>query len=256
GLNTLSMEGVGALKKEDVIGKNAYEQYKDKDVANWLQQAIDGVLRTGIPSKTEDRNIDMTGKVRYFLSTRSALRNKKNEIIGMIGTSIEITAEKEAEQLKLENIKLESQNKLNQIFLEKLAAETEAEHLRLENEAYLAQKKEQAKFLAFIDKIQRDIQNYKIEALTEQIGVKPNISNSDKQIRLTKRELDVLYYLSLNKSPKEIAQIITAIENKQVSDSTINAIINKKLYPKFKVFNISQLVEKAIMLNLIPLLLT
>lgn len=74
-------------------------------------------------------------------------------------------------------------------------------------------------------------------------------------MHVTKRELDVLYYLSLNKSPKEIAQIITILENKTVSDSTINAVINKKLYPKFEVFNIGQLVEKAIMLNLIPFLL-
>ncbi|MCC2624393.1 MAG: hypothetical protein K0R14_266 [Burkholderiales bacterium] len=51
------------------------------------------------------------------------------------------------------------------------------------------------------------------------------------------------------------AKIITIMENNPVSDSTINATINKKLYPKFEVFNISQLVEKAIMLDLIPLLL-
>ncbi len=71
-------------------------------------------------------------------------------VIGVVGTSIEITAEKEAERLKLENMKLEAENKLKQILLEKLAAEAKTEQLRLENETYLAQKKEQAKFLSFI----------------------------------------------------------------------------------------------------------
>jgi len=256
GCNTLSMKGVGALNKADIIGQTPYEMYKDKFIADRLLKIVNEVIQTGKILQTEDTTIDVvTGKVKHFAATRAPLRNKHGKIIGVVGTSIEITAHKEAERLRLENIKLEAQNKLNQVFLEKLAAETEAEHLRLENEAYLVQKKEQAKFLTFIDKIQRDIQNYKIEALTEQIGIKPNISSSDRQIRLTKRELDVLYYLSLNKSPKDIAQIITIIEDKPVSDSTINAIINKKLYPKFEVFNIGQLVEKAIMLNQIPFLL-
>ncbi len=255
GLNQKTLEAVAAAKKEDVIGKNAYELYKDKAIGDVLLKDVDELVRTGKISIREDKILDVKGRVRYFSATRAPLKNKKNEIIGLVGTSIEITAEKEAERLKIENIRLEAENKLTQVLLEKLAAETKAEQLRLENETYLAQKKEQAKFLSFIDKIQRDIQNYKVEALTEQIGIKPKISNSDKQIRLTKRELDILYYLSLNKSPKDISQIITIIENKPVSDSTINAIINKKLYPKFEVFNIGQLVEKAIMLNQIPFLL-
>ncbi|HLX52333.1 MAG TPA: PAS domain-containing protein [Aquella sp.] len=256
GLNTLALQGIGTADKANIVGKTLYEIYKDIHIADKLQYELNMAIQTGKTLQSEDMTADViTGKLKYYSATRAPLRNKKNEIIGVVSTAIEITEKKEAERLKLENIKLESQNKLNQVFLEKLAAEAEAEHLRLENEAYLAQKKEQAKFLAFIDKIQRDIQNYKIEALTEQIGIKPNISSSDKQIRLTKRELDVLYYLSLNKSPKDIAQIITIIEEKPVSDSTINAIINKKLYPKFEVFNIGQLVEKAIMLNQIPFLL-
>jgi PAS domain S-box-containing protein len=256
GLNKICLKVVGATKEEDLIGKTPYEMYKDKYVADRLLKIINEIIQSGKSLQTEDTIIDVvTGKEKHFAATRAPLRNKHGKIIGVVGTSIEITAQKEAERLRLENIKLESQNKLNQVFLEKLTAETEAEHLRLENEAYLAQKKEQTKFLSFIDKIQRDIQNYKMEALTEQIGIKPNISNSDRQIRLTKRELEVLYYLSLNKSPKDIAQIITIIEDKPISDSTINAIINKRLYPKFDVFNIGQLVEKAIMLNQIPFLL-
>ncbi len=279
GANELVLQGTGAKIAANYVGKTLYEIYP-KQMADHIKIHNEEVMRTRKILAQEESIKDIsTGEVKHYIAVKSPLFDDDGTVIGLVGTSIDITDRKEkerleieihkaaaerlrlekeaaeAERLKLENTKLESQNKLNQIFLEKLAAEAVAEQLRLENETYLAQKKEQAKFLSFIDKIQRDIQNYKVEALTEQIGIKPKISNSDKQIRLTKRELDVLYYLSLNKSPKDISQIITIIENKPVSDSTINAIINKKLYPKFEVFNIGQLVEKAIMLNQIPFLL-
>lgn len=171
GLNTLSVEGLGALKKEDIIGKDTYGLYKNKEVADKLQTTIDEVLCTGVQSQTEDRNIDMTGRVRYFSSTRAALRNKKNEIIGIVGTSIEITAEKEkfiaekeTERLKHENHKLEAQNKLNQIILEKEAAESERLRLenqvhKLENEKHKIAAKEQERFKKIVGQVVHDIQS-------------------------------------------------------------------------------------------------
>ncbi|MCC2625243.1 MAG: Sensory box histidine kinase/response regulator [Burkholderiales bacterium] len=255
GGNKRVVKAIGGSTIQDFIGKTPYEYYP-YEIADRIVKHNQEVMRVKQTLSQEEPIKDLTtGETKYFIAIKSPLINSDDNTIGVIGTSVEITAEKEAQHLKNENIRLEAENKLTQVLLEKLAAEAKAEQLRLENEAYLAQKKEQAKILAFVDKIQRDIQSFKIEALTEKIGVKPKISNSDKQIRLTKRELDILYYLSLNKSPKDIAQIITIIENSPVSDSTINAIINKKLYPKFEVFNIGQLVEKAIMLNQIPFLL-
>jgi PAS domain S-box-containing protein len=254
--NESIIKSLGFSNGDDIIGKTDYDFGWDKSTVDQYRKLDEKILKFGqAVYNIEETVITKDGQQLQLLVNKVPVRNKSGEIVGILGINIDIGDKKEAERLKLENIKLEAENRLTQVLLEKLVAETEAEQLRLENEAYLAQKKEQAKFLAFIDKIQRDIQNYKVEALTEQIGIKPKISNSDKQIRLTKRELDVIYYLSLNKSPKEISQIITIIENKPVSDSTINAIINKKLYPKFEVFNIGQLVEKAILLNQIPFLL-
>ncbi|MCC2625727.1 MAG: putative sensory box sensor histidine kinase/response regulator [Burkholderiales bacterium] len=254
GCNDLQAFDAGFKSKEDMIGLTDYDMPWSED-ADFLRNVDKWVMRTGETIVAEEKSKTFDGRQAIWLSTKKPLYDEDEKMISIVGTSVDITAHKDAERLRHENRKLESQNKLNQIFLEKLAAEAVAEQLRLENEAYLAQKKEQTKFFAFVDKIQRDIQNYKIEALTEKIGIAPKISDSDKRIKLTKRELDVLYYLSLNKSPKDIAQIITIIESKPVSDSTINAIINKKLYPKFEVFNIGQLIEKAIMLNQIPFLL-
>ena len=42
------------------------------------------------------------------------------------------------------------------------------------------------------------------------------------------------------------------MENKKIAPATVGAMINKQLYPKFGVFNVGQLIEKANFLNLIP----
>ncbi|MCC2625453.1 MAG: hypothetical protein K0R14_1326 [Burkholderiales bacterium] len=117
------------------------------------------------------------------------------------------------------------------------------------------QNKTQARFIAFMDKVMREIQNYRIDELNEKLSAQGlQIADCDIEIKLTKREREILYFLSLSRSPKDIAIIISTLENKEICDSTINAIINKKLYPKFKVFNVGQLIEKAYILKLIPFL--
>ncbi|HLX54317.1 MAG TPA: hypothetical protein VKR58_10270 [Aquella sp.] len=152
--------------------------------------------------------------------------------------------------------------KLNQILRENETLKTEVERIRFENEkrtieteTLLAEKESQARVMGFINKMMHEIQTFRIDELHRTTGIRSPVADSGRQMKLTRREQQILYFLSLNKSPKEIARIITVMESNPVSDSTINAIINKKLYPKFEAFNISQLVEKAIMLGLIPLLL-
>ena len=58
--------------------------------------------------------------------------------------------------------------------------------------------------------------------------------------------------MSLNKSPKEIANILSNRENKNIQSDTIRSMISKQLYTKFGVYNVNQLIEKARILNLIP----
>lgn len=115
-LNNRTVTAVGAKTKEEVIGKTVYELYQDQEVAKKLQQDIDKVIKTEQPSLTEDRILDVTTrKFRYFSATRGPLRGKTGQLIGIMGVSIEITAEKEAEQLKIES----EANKINLIAQEK-----------------------------------------------------------------------------------------------------------------------------------------
>ena len=69
---------------------------------------------------------------------------------------------------------------------------------------------------------------------------------------LNKREQEILYFISLNKSPKEIASILGVREQKTLAPATIQAIITKQLYVKFGVYSVSNLIEKASFLGLIP----
>ncbi len=225
GINKKGVLAVGATNKEYIIGKNVYELYKNKDIAEKLQQDIDNVIKTGVGSQLEDKIIDTTtDKTRYYMATREPLRNFSGEIIGVIGISIEITAEKEKE------------------------------HLEIQNAVYEAELKAQKVFKECMNGIQHLIQETKINVISNKTGKHMEISDYDKNIVVTKREKEILYFLSMGKAPKEIASVLSIIDGKNVSSGTVSAFINKQLYPKFEVFNISQLLEKVTLLKLIPFL--
>ena len=75
------------------------------------------------------------------------------------------------------------------------------------------------------------------------------ISNSN--FKFTKREYQILYLLYLGKSPKEIAWILSNIEERTVAPATITAIINKRIYLKLGVNSCSQIIEVLLKLNIL-----
>ncbi|MCC2644821.1 MAG: hypothetical protein K0R94_599 [Burkholderiales bacterium] len=103
----------------------------------------------------------------------------------------------------------------------------------------------------YLNEIENIIQFYNVDTVDNGLELAQEYNTLSDEIILNKRESEILYYLSLNKSIKDIAAVATILDNKEVSASEINAIVNKQLYPKFKVDNISQLVDKATALNLI-----
>lgn len=101
GCNTAVAKLLG-IQPEDIIGKTDYElpwsEHADALLANDLE-----VIKTGLPIKDEERLTAKSGKVLTFLVSKFPMRSREGKIIGTIGTSIDITAEKEAAHLKLEN---------------------------------------------------------------------------------------------------------------------------------------------------------
>lgn len=223
GANGICLKSLGATE-EQVIGKTPFDFYPKK-IAEHILSHNQKVIQSGeVMSQEEVINDFATGAMKVFMSIKAPLYDENGKIIGIVGTSVDITAEK-------------------------LAAK-----LQLENQAYQAEIRAQEKFRKFIDKILHTIQSYKIDYLNEQLGIQSKCIENYEKISLTKREKEILYFLSMRKSPKEIASILSKLENKKIASSTINAIINKRLYIKFEVFNVSQLLDKANLLNLIPFL--
>lgn len=110
------------------------------------------------------------------------------------------------------------------------------------------------KVIAVIDELKEFSINYGITQFIKLMNYTSG-SATAKQISqpivLTKREKEILFLLSLGKSPKNIAEFISKIENKILTPATVTATINKHLYLKFNVNSTSELIEQAVLLDLL-----
>ncbi len=95
GLNAECLKGMGATR--DVIGKRPYDFYP-MDVAEHILEHNKIVMNTGQISSQEERIEDITTKeVKYFAAIKAPLYDDNGKVIGIVGTSLDITAEKEAD---------------------------------------------------------------------------------------------------------------------------------------------------------------
>jgi PAS domain S-box-containing protein len=103
GVNPHCLRSIGATT--DIIGKTPYDFYP-KEIAEHILSHNELVMKTGeILSQDEPIEDVSTGEVKVFHSTKAPLYNDAGKVIGIIGSSIDVTAEKEAERLKIENEK-------------------------------------------------------------------------------------------------------------------------------------------------------
>jgi PAS domain S-box-containing protein len=225
GANEAAAKMIGVRSINDIVGKTAYDVYPLEMAEHIIQHDKEVMCNRKTMSQEEVIKSVVDGSIGYVISIKSPLYNDNDEVIGIVGTSIDITDKKE-----LRNVKLE-------------------------NEKYKLKIKENEKILNFIENMQQNLQSFKIEMLNNKIGKQSNLYKYDHKIKLTKREREILYFLSLNKSPKEIASILSSFENKALSPLTISSIIQKQLYIKFNVNNVSKLVEVTNNLKLIPFLI-
>lgn len=117
GINDLCLQAIGTTR--EIIGKKPYEFYK-KEIADHILKHNAEVIRTGEILGQEEWIEDVTTKEKKcFSAIKAPLYDDEGKIIGIVGTSVEITAQKEAERLKLENeahqIHLEEQKKYTEI---------------------------------------------------------------------------------------------------------------------------------------------
>jgi PAS domain S-box-containing protein len=217
----------GLSSPEEIVGKTDRDFFWGKNDADKYIADDKQVVKTKKPIVSEYKLILKTSGQDTPIVVRtekSPLYDYDGKVVGVLVIGIDITLEKDAEMLRNENQAHQSTIKTNETFKKCL------------------------------DEIQQVIQSYKINILNNRLGVKPVKESSNENIIISKRECEILYYLALNKSPKEIASIFAILDQKSVAAATIQSIIDKQLYVKFNVFNISQLIEKANLLKLIPFL--
>lgn len=218
------------------IGKTIFEIVEDQKLAKIIDDTDNKIMNSGIGVTLEESFVTPNGKKAYLTQKNPIFDNKKN-VVGLLGFAMDVTDIKAKQQ--------EAEESNHKLMVEKY---------ELEIAAYQAEKDSQDKFIKFIDKIQSEIQSYKLETLNDKLG----ISKSDAKVcstNLTRREKEVLYFLSLNKSPKEIAQALSILDSKEITAKTVQSVIDRQLYPKFEVYSIGQLIEVANTQKLIPFLL-
>lgn len=110
GCNDNVLKMLGLKSHEEFVGLTyeeigALAHWKPKEIASFKSDDIE-VLKTGKPKLNveEPPVFDKNGKVTYYLSSRVPLKNDCGEVIGVVGISVDITADKEAEGLRLKAI--------------------------------------------------------------------------------------------------------------------------------------------------------
>ncbi|MCC2625728.1 MAG: hypothetical protein K0R14_1601 [Burkholderiales bacterium] len=118
GCNNLQAIDAGFKHRDEMIGLTDYDMPWSED-ADFLRNIDAQVMRTGDTIVAEEKSKTFDGREAIWLSTKEPLYNEKGDIIGIIGTSLDITAQKEFERLARENhaqtIALEQQNKFKKI---------------------------------------------------------------------------------------------------------------------------------------------
>lgn len=91
--------------RDEVLGKTPYDFYA-KEIADHIWEHSKKVIESGETLSHEEYIYDASGKcIGIYLAIKAPLYDENGHVIGIVGTSIDLTAEKEAEQLKIENEK-------------------------------------------------------------------------------------------------------------------------------------------------------
>jgi PAS domain S-box-containing protein len=108
--NLTEIQLSGAATFDELRGKNDFDIYP-RELAEQYFADEQPILRDGIPQiNREERGLDQAGNPRWQLSTKVPLRDSQGNIIGLVGTTRDITQSKQAEAER-ERLLLEQQQR-------------------------------------------------------------------------------------------------------------------------------------------------
>jgi two-component system aerobic respiration control sensor histidine kinase ArcB len=102
GCNNLQAKAANLSSRKAIIGKRNSDMIW-KDQADALDALNLKVMQSGKPYATEEYAVMGSG-AGVYLSHKVPLFDENQQVIGLVGISLDITAQKEAEKLKLENV--------------------------------------------------------------------------------------------------------------------------------------------------------
>lgn len=101
GCNSKQANNLGLQCREDIVGKTDFElPWPEKSAEEFRENDIE-VIQKGIVKTLEEKSM-MDGREVVVLSQKVPLKNNQNEIIGVLGISLDITDCKEKERIKIE----------------------------------------------------------------------------------------------------------------------------------------------------------
>lgn len=107
GCNTKQAQSVGLNSAKDMIGLTAYDTLT-KQQADEITKIDNRVMATGQPYRVEEVSRIAEGIDKIYYSEKVPLYDDDDKkIIGVLGISVDITPQKEAERLKIEHSKTE-----------------------------------------------------------------------------------------------------------------------------------------------------
>jgi PAS domain S-box-containing protein len=122
GCNNLQAQSLGFSSSASVIGKSLYELFP-KDEAEKIYKTNCEIIDKGEPVTIIENGIYANGQKAIFLSKKIPFKDNCGKIMGLLGVAFDITAEKEAEQLRIEKLAVEESLKAAQLMAASIAHE-------------------------------------------------------------------------------------------------------------------------------------
>jgi PAS domain S-box-containing protein len=113
GCNDQQAKDLGYSSWKEIAGKSLYELHP-KEQADIIIQNNNMIISSGREQIIEEPFPSPDGRELVYMSHKIPLKHE-GEIIGILGISTDITAEKEAEQLKIEKLAVEESLKAAQL---------------------------------------------------------------------------------------------------------------------------------------------
>ena len=100
GCNIEFAELIGLKSPQEIIGKSDRDLFLDNLGIDFIEklEATDKFVFQGVTQTTEETGIDKYGALAYYLTKKIPLKNSNNDIIGLIGSSLNITERKKMEE--------------------------------------------------------------------------------------------------------------------------------------------------------------